>query len=225
MVYPASFHRIVLLGTQFADTFATGLTVAASGGGDMSAADDALATEISSLIATWWPANTGTVAVQLPAQAKLTSVKVNRINSAGLYEDPVTIEHVYGSPIAGGTGVIQPAQMATAVTLRTAVERGLASKGRMYLPATLGFVTALGADGRATVANAREAANAVKTLIDGINLIYATPPTGVAGRVSVMSNVGAGFIREVTGTSCGRVPDTMRSRRSKLDEAPEYDTV
>jgi hypothetical protein len=43
--------------------------------------------------------------------------------------------------------------------------------------------------------------------------------------VVVASNTGAGTFRRVTRTSAGRVPDVMRSRRSALNEAPEFADV
>lgn len=226
MAYPDSFHRLVLLGTQFDDQFATGLSIAASAGGDMDAVNATLLADIAAIVSNWWDNATGVVAPRIAAQAKLTSIKLNRIGTDGLYQDAGTFEHIYPTPIAGGGPTANlPPQLATVVTLRTAVERGRASKGRMFLPVVQGYQT-VGADGRATTTDALQVANAVKTLIDSINLSYAGPVGGgTAGRVSVMSNIGLGTVREVTGTSAGRVTDTMRSRRNKLAEDAQFDTV
>jgi hypothetical protein len=226
MAYPNSLHRLVILGTLYDDTFATSLHIAATAGGDMSPVTNALLADIAGTVGAWWPRSSTAVDPSLLNIAKLTSIKLNRIDTAGHYQDGMTFEHTYGSPISGsGSPSLAPAQIATVVTLRTAVERGRASKGRMYFPCMAGFQL-VGSDGRALPADALRAANAVKTLIDAINLDYATPlGGGVSGHVVVASAIGTGTVREVTGTSCGRVPDTMRSRRSKLLEDPQFDTV
>lgn len=226
MVYPTSFHRLVLLGTQFGDTFATGLSIRASGGGGMSAVTPAQLAAVALIAGAWWDDAVGSIAIRIAAQAKLTGIKLNRIGPDGKYADSTTMEHTYATPIAGGgTTANIPAQLATVVTLRTAIERGKASKGRMYLPVLQGFQT-VGSDGRATVADALQAANGVKLFIDQLNLEYASPTGGgTPGHVAVMSNVGSGAAQDVTGTSCGRVTDTMRSRRNKLAEDPQFDTT
>lgn len=226
MGYPQSIHRLVILGTIYSETFATSLHFGTVTGTPMPAVSQALLDAVAASVAAWWPRSGTSVDPSLLNINKLTGIKLNRIDSGGHYQDSVTMEKTYPTPISGaGSPYAAPSQLATVVTLRTAVERGKASKGRMYFPLMAGF-QAVGTDGRAIPADALRAANAVKTLIDGINLDYAGGAGGgVGGRAIVASAIGAGTIREVTGTSCGRVVDTMRSRRNKLAEDPQYDTV
>lgn len=220
MVYPASFHRLVLIGTQYNETFNTTLSIAATSG-DMSPVSDALLNAIAPIVSDWWD-DTGVNGPEVAMQAKLTSVKLNRINPEGRYADATTKEFIYGTPVAGnGPNVFVPAQLATVVSLRTAVERGKASKGRMFLPCCTGY-NVLDSTGRASSVNAQRLATGVASLIIQLNAAYSAPAGGgTPGRVSVMSNVGSGTKRTVTRVTAGRVPDTMRSRRSSLDEDPQ----
>lgn len=221
MAYPAQFHRLVLIGNQFGDVFNTTLSIAKDGAGNMDHVSDTLLAAVAAAVADWWD-DTGVNGPEVAVQARLTSIKLNRIGTDGKYVDAATMEHVYGSFISGGgPNVFLPPQLATVATLRTDVERGKASKGRMFLPVCSGF-NIVGSDGRASSAAALRCAQGVASLIDRINTIYNSPP-GVAtpGHVAIMSNIGSGTTRTVTSVTVGRVTDTMRSRRSSLIEGPE----
>jgi hypothetical protein len=216
MVYPTSLYRIVIGGTIFAETWNTSLAVAP---GFLDKPSDAsiLAT-VASATATWFTSVTTTGAKFTP-RAALTSVKVNRINPSGHYQDDNAMTHVYPSPlIGGGTVSSHPPQNAIVVTLRTAFDRGLANRGRMYLPMADGY-NSLGTDGRAPVGDAVRMASSVSSLINNYNAAFlAWAGGGDAGHVSVFSNVGSGAFHHVTAVKAGRVVDTMRSRRSSMVE-------
>lgn len=216
MVYPFSFHRLVLGGTLFGtERWNTSLAIY---GPDQTAVSDELLEDIAGVVSTWYSGVGGTAPL-IGNQAKLTEIKLNRINPAGHYQDPDSKTWIYPTPINGGSSVIGAPQLATVVTLRTAFERGRACRGRMYLPPTAGFIEPA-SDGRATAASALSKANSVATLINNINAQYATTGGGgdFHGRVVIVSDVGTGAWHEVTGVAAGRVIDTMRSRRSSLDE-------
>jgi hypothetical protein len=223
MAYPDSFHRLVIMGTVYSDIWNTTLTIAP----DETAVEvveptEALVTAVANAVAAWYPDGTGT-GLRASQSHKLTGIKLNRIDTAGHYQDGVTHEHLFSSPIAGAFSANPPAQLATVLSLRTAVERGQASKGRMYLPPCEGFTSVDVTTGIATIANAQRVATAGAALIDAINDAYnAAFPDFSAMEVAVGSNAGSGLFRRVTRVSVGRVPDTMRSRRSSLSELPEY---
>jgi hypothetical protein len=143
------------------------------------------------------------------SSAKVTAVKLNKIGTDGRYTEDTTVLQDVVPPIAG-TGSINPApQLATAVTLVTALTRGRASKGRYYLPLP-GFSPA--ADGRLSAPNAENIASSSWAFIQALN-------AGVPGfDVGVTSNIGAGAQHPVTSVRVGRVLDTMRSRREGFDE-------
>lgn len=182
-------------------------------------------------VSNWWTKSVG--AGLFPSNThRLTEVKVAWINIDGKYPSNFpSASHFFLPPIAGaGTPPAgQVAQNTAAVTLTTAVPRGLAAKGRCFLPPNANLITAT--DGRMATTQALNLAQSVWDLIKGIN---ADPNVG---DVVVMSrgrrlrgpakpngqptytypNPGATNI--VTGVSCGRVIDTQRRRRRSLIEA------
>lgn len=78
---------------------------------------------------------------------------------------------------------------------------------------------ALGTDGRLSAVDATSLANATKNLVNRLNTLYV--PLGAS--VCIMSKSGAGVTRVVSDVAVGRVPDTMRSRRSTQVE--DYQSV
>lgn len=225
-MYPANFHRLVILGEVYNDIFNTTLTIAPDAPGvEVLEPTTELVTAVANAVSAWWVNATATGA--RPAAAyRLTGIKLNRIGVDGRYVDPVTHEHTYPAPLAGPFNFFPPAQIATVLSLRTAVERGHASKGRMYLPLCEGFQLVDSTTGQVTTANATRIATAGAALVDAINDVYnGTFPTFSAQEVAVASNIGAGTFRRVTRVSVGRVPDTMRSRRSADAEDPIFAPV
>lgn len=142
--------------------------------------------------------------------ARLTTIKLNKIGLDGRYvSDGDTVQHDFETPIPGvGTSNL-PAQIANVVTLRTAAQRGRASSGRFYYPATGRVVSS---DGRLSAATAAAVAVDATTLLNSLNA--ALP----GWKVAVMSSIGTGIARDVTHCEVGRVLDTMRSRRRSLEE-------
>lgn len=145
-----------------------------------------------------------------PIACALDTIKLNLIGEDGRYVNQDTVLYEYETPVIGTASTAPPAQVAWAVTLGTAASRGLASRGRFFLPTP---TVAIGADGRVSESAALARANQVAQLVADIT-------AAVPGfSVGVVSNVGAGARRPVTHVEMGRVLDTMRSRRRSLDEA------
>ena len=153
----------------------------------------------------------GSSAVALGTGVTLNAVKLNEIGTDGRYVSPAeTVEHVWDPPV-GAPGTIQvPPQTAVAISLLTAKKRGLAHRGRFYLP-MLGQPT--GPDGRMSTSRQADLGAAVVTLLQGLNA--AIGPNQVLG---VVSNRRTGASNPVTEIAVGRVYDTIRSRRKKLEE-------
>jgi hypothetical protein len=179
----------------------------------------------------WWT-QAGTTSLSPVNTHRLTELKVALIGTNGEYvPDTFSVSHFYLPPTAGITAppAGMTAQNTTAVTLTTAVPRGLASKGRVFLPPNGNMITA--SDGRIATSSALNLANSFKVLLNGINA-----DTHV-GDVVVMSRGRAlrgpakpngqptytypnpGATNKVTGCSVGRVIDTQRRRRRSLVEA------
>lgn len=224
MAYPGSFYRVVLGGSIYSEKWNTSLNYFA--GFLDKPADASILATVASATSAFYSANGSPTGVGFVAASKLEYVKVNRINTAGHYQDPNPMTHDYPSAIVG-TGTIQNVapQLTPVVSLLTAFDRGLANKGRMYLPPAAGFWQP-GADGRATAADAARIATAVASYINQINAAFdAWAGAGDAGYVAIMSNRGAGAQHQVTKTATGRVIDTMRSRRSSLAEDYQPSTI
>lgn len=218
MVYPKDFVRLVIFGKLYSDVWNTSLSIVPTAIGEvgMPAVDDATLVAIAGDVTTWFTKPTASGGPDFISKVSLEGIKLNRIAPTGLYKDEVSKTYIYPA-VNFGTGATNvPPQLAGVITLRTAISRGRGSKGRIYMPPSQ-FTSPVGADGRLSAADALKLATGGKTLIDLINARY----TGI-GRVGVASKVGTGRFEHVTKVSAGRVVDTMRSRRSKLIEEPQY---
>lgn len=146
------------------------------------------------------------------SRAKLDSIKLNEIGPNGRYVRPITVEKQYATSerVSGGANFDNyPAQVALAVTLRTDVRRGPASRGRFYIPYP---GQPIGGDGLISAAVQDTAAGYCKTLLDQLN---------AAGGwdVCVASDVGTGAFRRVMTVELGRRFDVIRSRGASLPES------
>lgn len=164
----------------------------------------------------------------------LDEVKVAQIDVDGKYKlDVPSASHFFVPTIAGvsAPNAGQLPQGTVVATLTTDVPRGLASKGRMFLPPSANYL--IGTDGRMTASQADKIRDSMLRLIRAINA------DSLIGNVTVFSqgrgvptynadkkrveytfpNPGAKHV--VTGVRVGRVVDTQRRRRRSLVEAPE----
>lgn len=228
MVYPGFFHRIVAIGTLYGEeSFNFTLSVVPTENpNDVEEVTNTLATDVKNKISTWFSATALPAAPNIIQRAQLTEVKVNRIAADGRYADN-DVHTIPVSPVSAGQASGNLAsQLALAVTLRTARERGRGSRGRFYLPPIGGF-SSLGSDGRLTTAVALQQANSAKALIESINLTYWARDGGLRTgmMIGVASNIGSGLFEAATRVEVGRVPDTMRSRRSSLSEDHQEVTI
>lgn len=154
---------------------------------------------------------------------KLEYLKCNNIAPTGRYASTDSSNTKFlTTPVPGTGSTAHAPQIACVATLTTAVERGLANKGRLYFggldrtnfpvdPAT----------GRLPVAN-RDAMNAhVQTLLVALNNNPGLDAEfgGLDAHVVSKGRLALeGPARKVTGVRTGRVLDTMRSRRTSLAE-------
>jgi hypothetical protein len=223
MVYPASFHKLVMIGDLFADTFNCTLSMVPTGGTAIPAVTDTLLANVAAAVGDWWDAPLATSpgnGLTLSGSARLTSIKLNRIGTDGRYVDPETKQHVYTSPIPGGGAAAGiPPQLTIVSTLRGNNERARAGKGRIYWPPQQIATSGLGTDGRLTIANAEQTAMGVRNLLGILNDIYLS--AGVVAVAGIASKTGAGAFQGVNKVTVGRVVDTMRSRRNKDVEDPQ----
>lgn len=147
--------------------------------------------------------------------AKLAVIKTD-----GHYQGSPTLAEQTGK--AGGSGAFpQPPQLAAVVSLWSGDTFGRANRGRSYLPVPYMFLnTQAVTEPRATVAAANSLRDLFKVFladvageVDGVTL--GTFP-------AIMSSLGSGTTKHVQKIACGRVIDTMRSRRTSLQEDPVW---
>lgn len=178
----------------------TGPRVFASDADRQSAAvalKDAYTTHLSPLLPSWvW-------ATRFRVSQHLELTGDTSVNDQGGYNQADENVNVPGS---GPSSTVYPLSTALCVSLTTNRD-GPTGKGRFYLPMP---AMALSGDFRISEANATEVATAAKNFIAAINGSVIAP--GPEDDVVVSSSKGYNSL--VTGVRVGRVPDTMRSRRS-----------
>lgn len=149
---------------------------------------------------------------QISSLAKLSFVKFNAIDVDGHFVSQATNQTVLAD-IPGGivqTSPNFPNQIAWAVTTTTGFTRGLAHKGRFYIPLPTG---APAADGLMSANAASQLKGTANTLLTALNAVS----TGL--KVAVFSRkLNAPTHRLITGIAVGRALDTQRRRRRKLLE-------
>lgn len=206
MPFPSTHFLMVMSGPLYgAERWSCGLRLSRGAGFETEEVLETLAQDIGGAVSTWFAAQT-----VIGGAAKLDLVKMNPIGVDGKYlSSTKTYLREFATPINSPNAGTQAPQVALAATLETAAKRGLAARGRIYLPVPK---DSLGADGRLTTANRDGARTQVINLVNALNLVR----PGV--RVVVASDQGAGAQREVTAVSVGRVYDTIRSRRTSLAE-------
>lgn len=127
------------------------------------------------------------------------------------------------SPAIAGAGVLEhPAPTSCVISLRTTLQRGRASNGRMYWPAAA--LTVSGTDGRLTGTQTSSIATKAATLINSINQAADTILDGNLG-VWVMSNLGDGISAPVTSVRIGSRLDHQERRENAMAEVYSSATV
>lgn len=222
MVYAAPFHKLVMIGNVYTDVWNMTLSMVPTGGTPVPAVTDDLVEAVGLVVGDWFnnlfgnPNNNGVGFLNV---VSLTSVKLNRIGPDGKYMDAEAKEHVFLTPVVGPVVAAIPAQLSLAATFRGVNERARAGRGRIYLPPTTA-IAGVGSDGRIPAPDALAFAKGVEHLWGSLNDTYLTE--GVPAVLGIASKQGAGAFQGVHQISVGRVVDTIRSRRSKLDEDPQF---
>lgn len=144
-------------------------------------------------------------------------VKLAMIGTNGKYDgtDPV-ISTPTTTVNGGSSGNPLPPQLALVATLVAGSGKGLAGKGRMYLP---GIKFGVDGGGHITQSDCQGIANGLKTFFDTINASTSRPGpvANVSGGHAKLGGVGARNV-PVNGVRVGNVYDTQRRRRSSLQE-------
>jgi hypothetical protein len=233
-MYPNQHQYLTIIGDCYAsnETWQFGMRLS-DGGIDNLATAQAIQDDVSR----WWqglaPYANGIDNFSPTLTHRLTEVKVARILPDGTYPPNESAGSVFYAPPLAGPGPIvdgQSAQQTMAVTLLTAVPRGLGSMGRVFLPPS--YLMKPDPDGRVSQHTADVVGAGIARLISEINA------NGLVGNVQVISKGKGvrvddvahkrwkytyptpGVANNVIGTRCGRVIDTQRRRRRALADTP-----
>lgn len=214
MAYAHKVNRYTFSGTSFGgqEIWSTSLYVGAE-------AADAIAPtqEGVDLIAAAWQTFFTAPLSKVSSVYSTTDVKGALINTDGKTDLDSVVHHSFGTPINGGTGDGPlPPQISLVTTLLSSASRGLASKGRMYLP---GICVGINTSGHIVGGNLTPILENFKTFINAINT------TSDAGGTVILASfgrkpplVGGGVNRSVTTVRMGDVYDTQRRRRNAFVE-------
>ena len=221
--YAHKIVRVTISGTAFSgtETWSTGFYMG-SPTVDMTGANS----PGSQSIAAAWQTFFTTASSHIAPGYKAVQVKSALLNTDGSTDIDEIDYYTYPAPIAGGaqlTGSL-PAQLTLAATMTSDNQRGLAAKGRMYLPGVNLAVSS--ATGKLDATAIGGIATNFKTFLDSVNTA-----TGVSGKV-ILASKGRKQANEVNGdtiyiggvnawvTGCrvGDVYDTQRRRREQLTE-------
>lgn len=153
----------------------------------------------------------GSTAMALSDNFDLQEIKFAMVGPDGLYppgEDAIVDQYVPTIPGVDTDNSTFALQTAHVCTLKTAVERGRAARGRMYFPPP---EQALSGGAWTNTVN-QNRANQVAIWLAAVN-------SALPGPVSVFSNVGTGLARPVTRVEFGSRPDVQRRRARQVTEA------
>lgn len=222
MPYAHSVKRVTISGTSFggAEIWSTGFYMG-SVGSDVSNPTQTLADAIR----TAWTTFFTSTAASIHSNFKTDTVKVAQVLATGKTSLDNVVYAPYGTAAAGiSNGSCFPPQVSLAVTLANSGARGLAAKGRMYLP---GVALAIGTDARINGTQVQSLANAFKTFLDSVNaaasigerVILASQGHKTKGADGKYTPVPGTAVNAVVNTvRVGNVYDTQRRRRDGLTE-------
>lgn len=216
--YAHKVNRVTVSGTAFngLEEWSTGFYLGKAGG---DAEDPQGWAEL--VAAKWTTLWNGGGSTMFPSTYKTLQIKVSQMNTDGTTDLDAIDYYTYPSAISGGGTAIFPAQITLAVTMTSQIQRGLAAKGRMYLPSTTFGIDP--ATGKLTSGTMTAIGNTMKTFYDGLNvlgtdkLILASHGHAVKTGGVITSYTGA-LNALVTGCRIGDVYDTQRRRRDDLIE-------
>lgn len=221
MVYAHAVNRVTLSGTMFggAEQWSTGFFLGQEGA-DAQTASTAACDSILDAWRVYFESATSYVS----AQYVTTQCKIAKIAADG---HTVLPDVFYGYPatlLDGQQGTnTHPPQCSLVLTLQSDRPRGLASKGRMYLP---GISAAMGGNGKISTANRDSITLNMKTFFDTIHadadvpdqLILAAKGNGPFPGLTAQND----YVQTI---KLGDVIDTQRRRRNGLVESYVQQTL
>lgn len=211
MAHPHDFNQVQIIGDAYdgAEIWTTGFSMGAT---EQAAVDPTI--EAAEYIATQWATFFTTLTSGFSNEYRTLAVKYNKIDAVTSRQatDP-TIEYVYPSPVVGVGSNQMPPQCTVVLSLRAEQSRGLATKGRMYLP-----ITGLQIGTAGTIAGG----SVTNVLTNAATFFNSLRNNAAAPGVPILTS-GAGSIvgasNGVAQIAVGNMYDTQRRRRNQMQEA------
>jgi hypothetical protein len=175
----------------------------------------AILDDVGADVLTWWNA----IRASFHTTTRLAGFKFNMINTLGLYEsDTETMRRdLPGTSQPGSaTSAPLPSQVAMAVTFLTDAQRGLASKGRFFLPGPAAI--SVDQTRRINEGTRNTIQTATATLLTNLGNWPGADTSLHPGVPVVMSDVREGATRKIVGVSVGKRFDVQRRRANKYPE-------
>ena len=174
-------------------------------------------------IATAWTAFYTGVGQNFSGAYKADYVKIASMGTDGRSDAGDTVYHTYTNGPAGSGQFLFPPQIALAATMVSTKPRGVAAKGRMYLP---GVSVGLDATGHVGSGGLTAILGAFKTFLNACNASAASPNVVILASHGSLNADGtikiggtAALNKAVVGIKIGNVYDTQRRRRNQLAES------
>lgn len=200
------------------ETFSVGFKLPMATGAPTSAALLAFLTAMATPVTTF---HTGQI--NSGSETYLTDLTAAFVGTDGKYVGggtQVTTRYTYPTPVPGLGTPRHAWSSACVISLRTLIQRGRASNGRAYWPATAIVIDQ--ASGQFNTANTDGIAAAAKVLCDAINTQGTTHFPTTLG-LAVMSNLGVGTTSKVVAVRVGTRPDSQERREKSIKDV--YSTV
>ena len=214
VVYAHKVNRVTFSGTMFgaAEEWSTGFWLGEEGL-DATVPSQAGADALLGLWTTFFE----NALSRISSNYVTTQVKVAHINTNGTTDQANVVYAYPGSTLDGGVSTeTLPPQCSVVVTLMSDRPRGLASKGRMYLP---GIASLPGANGKLSSTVTGNIATQIETFFNGVRAHADIPDD------PILAAKGTGLFPELTAQNdyietlkVGDVIDTQRRRRNGLSE-------
>lgn len=220
MPYLHRFTRVTISGTAFggAEEWSTGFNF-----GDVNADAQMPTQAVADAIRDAWRAFMINGTSNISAVYEATLVKLSSVGTDGKSNAADTIYANFPVQTKGVNGERLPAQIALVATLLGQNARGVASKGRMYLP---GVFAPVGLDGKINTLTQTDIATNLSTFLKAVNAIEPSPNYVMLSSPGSLNKDGTPRIggsgprnSVVTSIKVGNVLDTQRRRRNGFSEA------
>lgn len=164
-------------------------------------------------LTTWW----NSLSQYMSPNTFWDGFKFNAVDVAGRYIDQTrSYRRDLVAPLPGTGSGSMPHQSSVAVTFRTAAARGLAARGRIYLPPM--SAGSIDAQGRLVDSRRDDIALMTATLLTNLGNWANLDSPDDLGRVCIMSKVRTGATRRVNRVDVGDRFDVIRSRGNSFTE-------